>query len=221
MLNKYLLLFFVVTTITYPTLCLSKPSASMKFSTNRVENPSKAKELIVLPYAFPSESMGTTGGVGGMAKGYGQKQLLIAGAGWGSVDDAAGGILGVWDFRVPYSDRLYISAVGSLGTYPRQRAYTSLNRGANKTNPGSNSSDPDDFVQEEGLDNWFDIKLEYVLPIGTMKNSGVAKYEIKGGVLQSSPTGGPSWNPLKYGATIFVLKQYNRYESYENDIGLV
>ncbi|RZW25648.1 MAG: hypothetical protein EX260_02340, partial [Desulfobulbaceae bacterium] len=58
-----------------PSAAGARPSASAKFSTTREENPKAVKNRLILPYAFPSESMGTTAGVGGFAKGYGQDQL--------------------------------------------------------------------------------------------------------------------------------------------------
>ena len=47
----------------------AKPSASMKFTTHRDENLNEGKETLILPYAFPSESMGTTLDLGALAKG--------------------------------------------------------------------------------------------------------------------------------------------------------
>jgi len=41
----------------------------MKFTTHRDENLNEGKETLILPYAFPSESMGTTLGLGALAKG--------------------------------------------------------------------------------------------------------------------------------------------------------
>ncbi len=83
----------------------ARPDASVKFSVIRQENPNMAKETLILPYAFPSETMGTTFGVGGLAKGYHQDQLLFGGTIFGSVDDAKGIIGGMWDYRLPWTQR--------------------------------------------------------------------------------------------------------------------
>ena len=48
----------------------ARPDATTKFSVIRKENPDNVKETLIIPYAFPSETMGTTLGVGGLAKGY-------------------------------------------------------------------------------------------------------------------------------------------------------
>jgi len=198
---------------------IGRPNASMKFSTVREENTRGGEETLVLPFAFPSDSMGTTVGVGGLAKGYWQDQLLFAGAVFGSADEAAGIVLGMWDYKLPATKRFYFSALGSVGHYPRQRAYTQSPRSDVRPRAGTNDSDKDNYIEDEGTDNWWEVKLEYVLPIGTMRNSGNAEYILKDGLLQSGASGGDEWNPLTSGATVMVLRQFNRYEEYETDEG--
>jgi len=197
----------------------AKPSASMKFTINRERNLKEGKETLILPYAFPSESMGTTLGVGGMAKGYGQEQLLVAGAAWGSFDDAVGIVLGLWDYKLPATNRFFFTFLGSAGEYPRQRAYTIPGTKGQDGSPGSNDSDKDDYVETSGEDNWWEMKVEYVLPIGGMKNDGMANYKLKRGMLVSGASGGKEWNPLTSGATVLVLKNFNRYQQFESDEG--
>ncbi len=139
----------------------ARPEATLKYSLVREENPMETKSTLVLPFCFPSESMGFTMGAGGMVKGYGQDQLLMGGAAFGSVDDAAGIIAGVWDYRLPWTARLYLSVFGSVGYYPRQRAYAEIPGAPKGIWAGSNDSDEDDYIEDAGEDNWFDIKLEY------------------------------------------------------------
>jgi len=135
---------------------LGKPNASMKFSSIREENPrAGGEETLILPYIFPSDSMGTTVGVGGLRKGFFQDQLLLAGTIFGSADSAYGTLLGMWDLAVlPSSDRFYFSAIGSVGHYPRQKAYAGVNP-VHGTKAGSNDSDEDDYIEKEGDDNWW------------------------------------------------------------------
>ena len=200
---------------------LGKPNASLKFSSIRDENPrAGGEETLILPYAFPSESMGTTFGVGGMRKGFYQDQLLLAGTLFGSADSAYGAVLGMWDLAVlPSSDRFYFSAIGSAGHYPRQRAYVEVPGHSPGIPAGSNDSDKDDYIEEEATDNWWEMKLEYVLPIGRMRDSGMATYKLKNGMLESGASGGEQWNPLESGATVMVLRQFNRYQNYETEEG--
>ncbi len=108
----------------------AKTSASLKYTTDREENLNEGKETLVLPYAFPSDSMGTTFGVGALAKGYGQEQLLIAGSVWGSADDAVGGVLALLNFlpqrgfSSPYWGRLATILVSALIPIRSQRVTT-------------------------------------------------------------------------------------------------
>lgn len=197
----------------------AKPSASLKFTTNREENPKDGKETLVLPYAFPSDSMGTTFGVGALAKGYGQDQLLIAGSAWGSLDDAVGGVLALWDYKLPATKRFFFSILGSVGDYPRQRAYSDPFTRGTASSAGSNDSDKDDFLETSGVDNWWEMKVEFVLPIGAMKDDGMANYKLKRGMLVSGASGGQEWNPLTSGSTVMVLKNFNRYQTFESEDG--
>ena len=118
-MNKTIFLFssilLLLCLLILPQNILARPSTSVKFATIRAENPNEEKETLILPFAFPSESMGTTIGVGSLAKGYGQKQLLVAGAAWASADEAIGGVAGVWDYRLPFTSRFFVSGLGSAG----------------------------------------------------------------------------------------------------------
>ena len=200
--------------------CWAKPDASTKYSVIRAENPNSGKERLILPYAFPSESMGTTFGVGGFIKGYHQDQLLLAGTVFGSADDAYGFLGGLWDYRLPFASRLYFSVFGSMAHYPRQRAYTEVPRRPSESQPpqaGTHDSDKDNYVQDDGDDNWYDLKFEYVLPIGSGRHSSMAKYRLENGILTSGASGGDRWNPLDSGISVLLFGQKSRYQSYETD----
>ena len=212
---SFILLSLFVVGLLLTTSLQARPNATVKFSTTREENPKGSKNALVLPYVFSSESMGFTLGVGGGTKGYGQEQLLVGGTVLASVDGAVAGVLGMWDYKMPWVNRLFVSAIGSIGHYPNQRAYAFPFYPPGSIRPGSNDSDADQYVETEGTDNWADFRFEYVLPLGSAKSSSMMDYQLKGGMLQSEPTGGSMWNPLESGVTILLLKQYNRYQSYE------
>lgn len=223
-MNKRSLIVIAVTTVICCLLVTpglqARPNASAKFSVIRKENPNMAQETLILPYAFPSDTMGTTFGVGGLAKGYFQDQLLFGGTVFGSVDDAVGIIGGMWDYRLPWTERFFFTAFGAFSHFPRQRAYTEVPRRADGSIPppaGSNNSDEDDYIEDEGDDNWLDLKLEYVLPIGSMKQSGIAEYHLQNGLLKSGATGGQSWNPMESGISVLLLGQKSRYQNYQTD----
>ncbi|MDX2320008.1 MAG: BamA/TamA family outer membrane protein [Moritella sp.] len=195
----------------------AKPSAKVKSILNRAETPNKVTEKLLLPYLFSTESMGLNIGVGGMVSGYHQDQMTIGGTAFGG-DVSYGVGAGVWDYRLPKTDRLYFSILGMLGYYPDQRAYASPRdtyTPISEPLAGSNDSSNDSYIEANGSSNWWEMKLELSLPIGATRNQGMVKYETSRGLLTSEPTGGESWNPLDTGASVLILRQFNRYQSFE------
>jgi hypothetical protein len=198
------------------TLVHARPKTSVKNTVDRVENRRQGTKLsLVLPYAFSSESLGVTVGVGGALKGYGQEQLLLGATAFTSFDSAVAIFGGMWDYRPSFFNRIFFSAQGMLGHYPQQRAYSAVHFEPGVPRPGSNDSGMDQYAEDSGYDNWSEFKLEYVVPIGSARNDALQKYKIKGGELQSPPVGGKSWNPLEGGVSILMLRQYNRYRNFE------
>jgi hypothetical protein len=195
----------------------SQMLTSVKALTVRAENPEGAKERLVLPYAFSSETMGLTGGIGAMITGYGQDHLTVAATAFASNDDAVGAIAGMWDLQIPYTQRLFLTLTGSIGYYPRKRAYTALSFSPEGVRPGSNKSSQDQYIEVGGNDDWMDIRMEYVLPIGAAEENAMMTYNLTKGILASKPTGGKEWNPLTSGVTNVLLRHYNRYQDYQFD----
>ncbi|MGS0673807.1 BamA/TamA family outer membrane protein [Shewanella sp. 0m-4] len=200
-----------------PQLSYSAPAANVKTTIDRVETPDNVKEKLILPYLFSTDSMGLNIGVGGMLSGYFQDQMTVGGTVFGG-DVSQGAGLGVWNVKLPKTERFFLSAYGFLGYYPDQRAYTGGSREfipSGTPLPGSNGSSNQQFLEADGSSNWFDIKLEYALPIGATKDKGRVEYKLENGLLISEPSGGKEWNPLESGATVIVLRQFNRYQSFE------
>ncbi|MGR5094050.1 BamA/TamA family outer membrane protein [Vibrio maritimus] len=189
---------------------------SVKSRIDRQETPDQIRESMVLPYLFSTETMGLNVGVGGMIKGIHQDQMTIGGTVFGGeTSHAIAG--GVWNYMIPGTERVFLSAYGMFGYYPEQRAYTTgpETYPPGSPLPGSNESSNTQFFQADGASNWFDIKMEYVLPIGATRNDGRVDYKIRNGLLVSEPSGGKEWNPMESGSTIFVARQFNRYQSFE------
>lgn len=194
----------------------ARPNTSVKNTLLREENLKGSTEnSLIMPYVFSTESMGFTFGVGGGTKGYGQEQLLLGATVFGSSEKAAGVFLGMWDYRPSFARRFFFGAQGMAGHYPKQRAYTSTSFQQDVTRPGSNDSDMNLYGEESGYDNWSDFRIEFVLPLGSARTDALQHYKLKGGLLQSPPVGGETWNPLAAGVTTFLLRQYNRYRSFE------
>jgi hypothetical protein len=214
-----LAIVILATAIALIPVCVhANARATVKKQIKRAENPTPGRAWLVLPYAFATDDLGTVFGVGGFIRGFGQEQLLVAGTLFGGPDETYGGVLGAWDYRPPLTERFFITAVGSYGHYPKQRAYFRLQYPTDEPRRGSNDSDKDDFTVTPGENNWADFKLEYTVPIGAARSSGMMTYRLKDGMLQGKGTGGDTWNPLKGGVTTLLLRQYNRLESFDLDV---
>ena len=197
----------------------ARPRTSVKSTLTREENlKGGTKNTLVMPYAFSSESMGFTLGIGAGVKGYGQEQMLLGATLFGSADEAVGLFLGMWDYQPSFANRFFLSAQGMAGHYPNNRAYTGEFQ-QNTIRAGSNDSDMDDYAEDGGYDNWTDFKVEFVMPWGSARNDAMHHYTLKDGLLKSAPVGGDTWNPMKSGVTTLLLRQFNRYRSFEFDTG--
>jgi hypothetical protein len=213
-------IFILLSSLFCVTAGVAKPNTSVKSSLTREENPRQGiQSHLILPYAFSTDSMGATFGVGGGAKGYGQDQLVLGATSFASEEGAVGLFLGMWDYRPSFANHFFFSALGMIGHYPEQRAYTAINFKPGITRPGSNDSDKEQYAEDSGYDNWSDFRFEYVLPLGAARSDALQHFRIKGGLLQSAPVGGTVWNPLEGGITTLLLRQYNDYRSFEFDQG--
>jgi hypothetical protein len=85
----------------------AKPPTGVKSAIVREESPVAGKDTLVLPYAFSTESLGFTTGIGGGASGYGQEQLIFGATLFGSSDGASGAVLGIWDYCLPFAKRIF------------------------------------------------------------------------------------------------------------------
>ncbi len=217
--NTYLFVLFIGGCLLISlTTVQAKPPTQIKYSVQRQEN-TKPREILILPYAFSTDDMGTVIGVGAMATGLYQKQLTLAGTVFGGA--SKGLALSLWDYRILNSERFFFSAKGMVGNYPLLRAYSPLpNERSLPPRPGSNDSSFDDFIEAEGVSNWWDLKLEYVLPWGSAEKYSMARYQLQGGLLKNEVEQA-DWNPFKTGTSILVARQFNRYQEYRNENGVL
>ena len=195
----------------------AKSSAAVKTVIDRVETPEGVSETSVLPYAFSTDTMGFNLGLAGMRRGFYQEQMTVGAAAFGG-QVSHGMMLGLWDFKVPGSQRLFFSIYGFVGYFPDQQAYTQFPgeyTPAAMPLPGSHESSNNVFLEANGSSNWWDMRLEYSLPIGATKNKGMVDYKLSGGLLVSEPSGGEEWNPLTSGSSVLVVRQFNRFQSFE------
>ncbi len=189
----------------------------MKYTITRAENADSTKNAMVLPYFFSTDTMGFNVGVGGVVQGIGQEQMVLGGTGWTGAD-SYGVSAGLWNYRPWFADRAFISIAGMYAYFPEQRAYTNGNIAFEDPRWGSSGSSPDDYIVGDGYSNWLDIKVEYVLPMGSAKEKATSDYHLRNGLLVNGPTS-TYWNPLETGTTILLFRQFNRYQSYEDENG--
>ena len=218
-INKVLFLILVSSLNFFTLPVFAKPAAKVKIKIERAEN-NKIQNSLIFPYAFSTDDLGFVLGVGGMITGLHQEQMSVGGTVYGG-DETKGLGIGVWDYRILNSERLYLSAVGMAGHFPLMRAYSPLPdefTPANQARPGSNDSSFDDFIEASGNSNWFDVRLEYVLPWGAAKKNGMTTYKLQNGLLQE-PINIGNWNPFENGTSVLVARQFNRYQRYQNEGG--
>ncbi|PML14673.1 hypothetical protein BCT78_01480 [Vibrio breoganii] len=202
----------------FSSCAYSATPVGMKYTIHRAENADNTKNAMVLPYAFSTESMGLNVGIGGVVQGVGQEQMVIGGTGWAGAD-SYGLSGGLWNYRPWFAKRAFISLAGMYAYFPEQRAYTNGEIAFEDPRWGSSGSSQEDYIQGDGYSNWLDIKVEYVLPLGSAKEKATVDYYLRNGMLVDGPKS-TYWNPLETGTTILLMRQFNRYQSYEDDAGI-
>lgn len=201
-------------------VCHAATPVSIKYTINRAENTQHKSNTVVLPYFFSSETMGFNLGIGGVVQGVGQEQLAMGATAWGGAE-SYGTSAGIWNYRPSFSKRTFLSIAGMYAYFPQQRAYAGGKLTPTPNDqplPGSSDSSQEQYIEGDGFNNWLDLKMEYVLAIGSRRNNAIINYNLRGGLL-TEPAPQTYWNPLENGTTILILRQFNRYQSYESLTG--
>ena len=173
----------------------------------------KTGDWIVLPYLFSTEATGLSGGIGTIAQGlfqpqttfvatlfYGVSQDVIVN-GYPDTANFSGGLFSYSNIKVPYSNRLYLSAWGYVMHTPKDTIY--LN--------GSNDSKKEDALTTVGQDNYLSLTLSYVLPIGEGIGNPDGLYTLQDGFAVDRESYG-NGTPFLTGRTTLGLKTF--YEHY-------
>ncbi len=178
-----------------------------------------SSQWIALPYAFSSDTTGFTGGVVGIFHGFLQPQMTVVatlfrgeklpvqklGVPDGEEAYTKGGFLAVTGVRVPYTDRLFFSYLAMRSYYPNQRLYINGdNDSVQDLDPNNGDLTP---LQTQGWNNWTNIDLRYVLPLGDSKNEVLPVIEtMRGLAVNRDHIGGG--NPFETGQTTIGLKPF-------------
>ncbi len=179
-----------------------------------VNDNNRSKFWMALPYAVSTESTGLVGGVVGLWSGYGQKQMNIIATGYYGMSEEVEGVrnkdkeanafgvaIGVNNYKPSFSNRMFISLLGSHAYYPNQALYID----------GRNSSSADDVLRSQGYNNWYNMSFKYSLPLGEYKDKATLKYALDRGL----PIGREKYGggmPFVTGTTqVAVTPFYNKW----------
>jgi len=179
------------------------------------------KRLLVIPFPFFNDTVGSGVGVAAIAEGYIQKQVLTVASGLYSAGGTYLTFLYMRDYQLPWIKRIFVSPRASYGELQDISFYKGYNPDFPNERAGSNDSSEDNFIEADGSDYWLDLNIKYLLPIGHGKDNILSTIKLKDGVLVSGQTGGEHWNPLKSGRTYFELEPFFRDQDLDDEEGTV
>lgn len=183
-----------------------------------VKDENKTATWIALPYAFNSETMGTTLGVGAIFNGYIQPQMTMFATGFIGKEldikssdsmttnkaNTYGGVVSVYNYRPSFSERLFVSLLGSYAYYPQQKIYIDGSNDSQKVTSSSSGISP---LVTQGYNNWGYMKFRYVLPWGENKTNPITTYKLDRGIPVNRDNYGAGI-PLLSGRSIIELKPF-------------
>ena len=150
-----------------------------------INDNNKSKFWMALPYVASTQSTGLVGGIVGIWSGYGQEQMnyvatVFYGANTkieGIIDtdkeaNSFGMAFGINNYKPSFSNRLFISLLGSYAYYPNQALYID----------GKNDSSNEDVLRTQGYNNWYQLSFNYALPFGEYKNESTLNYLLDRGM---------------------------------------
>ena len=168
------------------------------------------RRLLVVPFPFYNESIGTGAGIAAIAQGYIQPQVLAVGAALASARGTYMSFFMLRNYQVPGWSRIIIDPQISSGKFEDIRSYTINSPEFPDERPGSNDSSERNYLEADGTDFWFDIRIKYLLPIGDGKDAIFPRTVLYNGVVVSDETVSRRWNPLKSGRTYIELTPFYR-----------
>jgi hypothetical protein len=176
----------------------------------------KNKRLLLIPFPFFNDSIGTGVGVAAIAEGYIQPQLLTVGAGLYSLDGTYLLFLMARNYQVPFAKRVFLEPSTFYGKFTDIQSYTRNSPAFPNERAGSNDSSKENFIEADGNDNMFKFRVKYLLPIGHGKDNILPKIKLDDGIPVSGQQGGESWNPLASGRTYIELEPHIRKQTLDD-----
>ena len=82
---------------------------------------------------------------------------------------------------------------------------------------GSNDSDEDDFIEGDGLDNFFRLNFKYLLPIGAGRDEIITTYKVDRGLLREPRPPTSNWNLFRSGKSYLEITPFYRSQDIDSD----
>lgn len=210
-------------TLTYSLLCTFmlalQPSFAEKSILDHIgDTLPDSKDFAVVPYAFSTDPTGFASGIGVIKQGlfqpqtvgvtslfYGTKQDVITN---GKADTASfsGGFFGIFDYRIPETERLFASTVVFKSYFPKAKYYL-YNHTIN--------SDKESYIESAGDMDYMYATLRYVLPVAEGLDNPERHYHLKNGF----PVGREGFGggaPFITGRTSVGINAFYEHNSFDN-----
>jgi hypothetical protein len=175
------------------------------------------ESTLSLPYAFYNEHFGFAAGYVYGVVGWPQKQATLLTTAIAGTKGSGMGFLAGRDLQMPSIDRLFMDPIVSVGYFNDAVAFTDGNPEFPNERAGGNDSDPENYIQGNGWDNFFRLRFKYLLPIGHGRDQIIGAFHIKDGLLASGAAGGDSLNPLESGRTYLELRPFYRWQQIDGE----
>jgi hypothetical protein len=183
------------------------------------ETEDSRKRLLIVPFPYYNDTIGSGVGVAAIAEGYVQDKMLTVGAGLFGSSGNYLTFLMVRNFQVPFIKRLVLNPQISSGKFDNVQTYSRNNPDFPDEDAGSNDSDKDNYLEADGEDFWFEINMQYLLPIGHGRKNIFQKLNIDDGIPVSGEAEDITWNPLTSGRTYIELTPFYRDRDLEPESG--
>jgi len=207
-----LLALIVASTLAAPTL-----ASNLNVNVEAGKSDSTSKQLITIPYAFYNKNTGVAAAGVVAANGLFQPQVTALLNAFVGSNGTTNLFSYLSDYQLPIGERLFVDAMFMYSDWGETESFQNGNPNYLDERAGSNDSDKDDFIEAEGTDKHFRLKLKYVLPIGDGKHSPIHTYKVRRGLLEpGSGSGGNNWNPFKGGRSTVVIEPFYRNQDFED-----
>lgn len=170
---------------------------------------------ILLPFVFQTESLDTAYGISAGTSGYFQPQMSTFVAVMGSTNDTLALFLSINDYQFQSLPRLFATFTGSIGDWTDHRTYAGFDTAFPGERGGSNDSSDDNFFSGSGRNDWFDLKIRYLLPTGDGRDNLINTLFLDRGIIESGEVDVTEWSPSRSGRLYFDTTYFSHARSFD------